>query len=269
MSLYIYQHLGLGDMIANNALIRYLITLNKKKRFVYIFCKEIHIKNIKFMYRDLRSIKLIPVPNDARYEKNFVNQYLSKIKKNYDLIKIGHEFYDKTVKLNQYHSDYPWHCTVAFYKQFGLPEDFRFKNTYWKRDYHREKRLIKKLQIKDKKFIFIHDDPNRNLIINPKIFPNIRVIKNDVRNLIFDYGMILERASEIHLIESSFRQMIETLDIKTKNIYLYKDSRIDYRMSLFNKKLNKMVGTTKLWKERKLNFVNKKKSTFFNYFFKS
>lgn len=46
MSLYIYQHLGLGDMIANNALVRYLIKLNKKKNFSIFFVN----KCISIMY---------------------------------------------------------------------------------------------------------------------------------------------------------------------------------------------------------------------------
>jgi len=269
MSLYIYQHLGLGDMIANNALVRYLIKLNKKKKFFYIFCKQMYLNNVRFMYRDLRRINLISVPNDPLKEKKFFSKYLENIKENYEIIKIGHEFYDKTAKLNQYFDKHPWHCTVTFYKQFGLPDDFRFKNTYWKRDFHREKKLMKKLNIQNKKFIFIHDDPARNLIINPKISSQTIAIKNDPKNLIFDYGLLLERAEEIHIIESSFRQMIETLNIKTKKIYLYKDTRIDYRMSLFNKKLNRMVGTKKKWNEIKMNFTIKKKLNFFNHLFKS
>ena len=253
MSLYIYQHLGLGDMIANNALIRYLVSINKNNKIFYIFCKKMYIENVGFMFRDLKSIKLVPVPNNPLKEKKYINKYLLNIKKNYEIIKIGHEFYEKTSKLNQHYNTNPWHCTVTFYKQFGLPDDFRFKNTYWKRNYQREKKLIKKLNIKDKNFIFIHDDPSRNLFINPKISHKMRVIKNDKKNLIFDYGLLIERAREIHIIESSFRQMIENLNIQTKKIYLYKDERGDYSMSLFNTKLNRMIGTCKKWKEKKLN----------------
>ena len=80
MSLYIYQHLGLGDMIANNALVRYLIKLNKKKKFFYIFCKQMHLNNVNFMYRDLRRINLISVPNDPLKEKKFVSNPIKEVK---------------------------------------------------------------------------------------------------------------------------------------------------------------------------------------------
>ena len=68
------------------------------------------------------------------------------------------------------------------------------------------------------------------------------------------------------MIESSFRQLCETLMLKSKKLFLYKDDRTDYSMSLFNKKTNKWVGTSKRWKEINL---NRKKSGVFQNFFKS
>ena len=59
MNIFIYQHLGLGDMISNNGLIRYLIDLNPKTKFFYIFCKKMHKKSINFMFRDLKKVKII------------------------------------------------------------------------------------------------------------------------------------------------------------------------------------------------------------------
>ena len=60
----------------------------------------------------------------------------------------------------------------------------------------------------------------------------------------FDYGLILENAKELHLIESS-RQLTETLNLKTKKLFLYKDNGADYSMSLYNNKLKQWVGTSK------------------------
>ena len=99
-----------------------------------------------------------------------------------------------------------------------------------------------------------------------KLEKKFKIVRNDNNNLIFDYGLILENASELHLIESSFRQLSETLNIKSKKLYLYKDNRLDYSMSLFNKKMNKWIGTSKKWKEV---ILTKKKSDFFQDLFKS
>ena len=153
MNIYIYQHLGLGDMISNNGLIRYLVEVNFQAKNFFIFCKKMHVKSVRFMYRDQKKIKIIPVTNNSDNEKKEVNEYLSKLKKNYEIIKIGHEFYHNTGKLNPNSKKNPWHCTVNFYKQFGLPFDYRFKKTYWKRNYVNEKKLFKKLVGKNKNYI--------------------------------------------------------------------------------------------------------------------
>ncbi len=258
MNIYIYQHLGLGDMISNNGLIRYLLEVNFQAKNFFIFCKKMHIKSVKFMYRDHKKIKIIPITNNSENEKKEVNEYLNKIKKDYEIIKIGHEFYHMTGKLNPNSKENPWHCTVNFYKQFGLPFDYRFKKTFWKRNYTNEKKLFKKLVGKNKNYIFIHDDPKRNLKIDTSKLENkFHIIKNDEKNFIFDYGLIIEQAKEIHLIESSLRQLSETLKIKSKKLFLYKDSRDDYSMSLYNKNSKGWNSTSKKWKEIKISNIKK------------
>ena len=267
MNVFLYQHLGLGDMISNNGLIRYLIELNPKIKFFYIFCKKMHVNSIRFMFRDLKKIKIIKISNNPKYEKKEIELYLKNEKSNFEIIKIGHDFYHSTNKLNPDFKSNPWHCTVNFYKQFGLPYKYRYEKTFWKRDLRNEKKLLKKLVGNEKKFIFVHDDIKRGLIINTnKLKKKFKIIRNDYNNLIFDYGLILENAHELHLIESSFRQLIETLNIKSKKLYLYKDNRHDYSMSLYNNKLKKWIGTSKKWKEISL---IKKKSNFVQKFFKS
>jgi len=267
MNIFIYQHLGLGDIISNNGLVRYLIELNPKTKTFYIFCKEMHEKSMKFMFRDIKKVKVITISNNQKSEKQEIEKYLKKQKKNFELIKIGHDFYHATDKLNPDFKTQPWHCTVNFYKQFGLPYDYRFSKTFWKRNLKREKKLLKKLTGNKKKFIFVHDDINRGLKIDTsQLAKKFKIIRNNNDNFIFDYGLILENAKELHLIESSFRQLCETLMLKSKKLFLYKDDRTDYSMSLFNKKTNKWVGTSKRWKEINL---NRKKSGVFQNFFKS
>ena len=253
MNIYIYQHLGLGDMISNNGLIRYLVNLNSQTKFFFIFCKKMHLRSVKFMYRDQKKIKIIPVTNNPDNEQKEIKSFLKKVKKDYEIIKIGHEFYHLTGKLNPNSSTNPWHCTVNFYKQFGLPYHYRFKKTFWKRNYKNEKKLFNRLVKKNKNNIFVHDDSNRNLIINLSNFKNkFHIVRNNEKNFIFDYGLIIERAKEVHLIESSFRQLCETLNIKTKKLFLYKDNRDDYAMSLYNKNHKGWLSTSKKWKEIKI-----------------
>ena len=257
-NIYVHQHTRLGDMIICNGLIRILSKKNKNS-YLNIFCRSKHIKLINFMYRDSSKIKLISLKEDPnltdekyliRYEGKFIENYVKKnnIKKK-DFITIGYENYHRIKNLNK-DKKRPWPCEIIFYKQFRIPFKKRFTESYWKRDKEDEKKLYKKLIKNNEKFIFVHDDIKRNILLKNDFFnKNIKkIIKNDVRQNIFNYGLILEKASEIHIMESSIRQIIEVLKIKSKKIFLYKGRGGEHDANLYNNKLKKYVGTSKKWK---------------------
>ena len=75
-----------------------------------------------------------------------------------------------------------------------------------------------------------------------------------------------KNAKELHVIESSFRQLIENFNIKTKKLFLYKDDRPDYSFSLYNSRSSKFNGTSKNWKEIKFRKMPTKKNYFFKLF---
>ena len=246
MKIFIHQHLGLGDMILCNGLIRHMLSFTSRNDKIFLFCKNIHYQAIKFMYRDEKKINLISI-NNNRNENNQINKILNKQKRNYELIKIGHEFYQPTSNLN-HDKENLWPCDIIFYKQFNIPFEYRFNKCYWKRDLKKEKKVFKTLVGKNKNYIFLHDDPKRNLFIDTKkINKKYKIIKNDYKYSIFDYGLILENAKELHLMESSFRQLVETLDTKKSKMYLYKGRGGDHSINLYNKNINKWVGTSKRW----------------------
>jgi len=223
------------------------------------------------MYRDSSKIKLISLEEDPnltdekyliRYEGKFIENYVKKnnIKKE-DFITIGYENYHRIKNLNK-DKKRPWPCEIIFYKQFSIPFKKRFTESYWKRDKITEKKLYKKLIKKNEKFIFVHDDPKRNVYLKNNFLKNNikKIIKNDVKKNIFNYGLILENANEIHIMESSMRQVIEVLNIKTKKIFLYKGRGGEHDAVLYNDKLKKYVGTSKKWKIIKNGIVSKNNS---------
>ena len=61
MSTLIYQHLGLGDMILCNGLIRYLISLETKSEKIFLICKNSNLKSVflltKYLYPKLKEAK--------------------------------------------------------------------------------------------------------------------------------------------------------------------------------------------------------------------
>ena len=94
----------------------------------------------------------------------------------------------------------------------------------------KRKRVFKKLNPQNKKYIFVSDDPSRNLVINKKDLnlreKNIFIIKNDISESIFNLGLVLEKAEQIHVMESSIRNLIECLNIDERNLFLHSFRKI-------------------------------------------
>mgnify|MGYP002037216123 FL=1 len=257
-NIYIHQHSRLGDMILCNGLIRILSKKNNNS-YLNIFCRSKHLKLIQFMYRDKKSIKLIPYNEPKKltdeklllkYEAKFVQNYIKKNKINNDkIITIGFKNYDKIKRLNP-DKKHPRPCEIIFYKQFKIPFKKRFKECYWKRDKLSEKKLFNKMIKKNEKYIFVHDDPSRNIFLKNTYFDKSikKIVRNNIKENIFNYGQILENANEIHIMESSIRQILEVLNIKTKKLFLYKGRGGEHDTELYNKKLKKFVGTRIKWK---------------------
>ena len=273
-NLYVHQHTRLGDMILCNALIRILSKKNIKKK-INLFCRSKHRNLIKYMYRDNKKINLIGINEDPeltnekllmKYEAKFIENYLKKklIKKK-DFITIGFDNYEKTKNLNL-DKKHPWPCEVVFYKQFNIPFTKRFTGSYWKRDSLEEKRIFNKNVKKNEKYIFVHDDPKRNICLknlnkNSKIK---KIVRNDINENIFNYALLLENANEIHIMESSMRQILEVLKLKTNKLFLYKGRGGEHDVNLYNSKLKKFIGTSKKWQIIKDGITSIKKTSILN-----
>ncbi|MDC3062060.1 hypothetical protein OA095_03315 [Candidatus Pelagibacter sp.] len=237
--IFIYHHMGLGDFISCNAIIRKFCNQNKE---VFLLCKSQLIKNVEFMYRDLNNLFLIRIKDENEIDKFFKSINLEK--KNYKIIELGFDNFYKTISEKFRNKDFT--TDMVFYKQLNIPYAHRFKKTFWKRDLKNEKRVYKKLNPTNKDYIFVHDDPDRKLNIDKfiNIKKKIKIIKNDKSEIIFNLGLTIERAKEIHIIESSIRHLIETLNIKHNKIFLY-NIRKNLSRGPFISHNHKYVGTNK------------------------
>jgi hypothetical protein len=136
------------------------------------------------------------------------------------------------------HAGYPgtmftnWAYSV--YVQAGVNPLFMHTKFHVSRDLEREEKLFENLGLVDNEYIFIHDSGSGEckeidvgkddmLIVRPDM---------DVTN-IFDYLTILDRAKEIHCINSAFAWLVELTKIGlphtnflyTKNAHSYYDTR--------------------------------------------
>ena len=205
----IYHHLGMGDCIECNGMVRAYANLYKE---VYVFCKENYYDIIKWMYRDNPKIKLIKVnKNDEKPEIiEFLKYFTGRI------IIPGHGFYDQRKKeFDERGMGYG----EAFYDLAGL--DWQARNAFFhvQRDPKEEERVYNKLNPDDEDYIFVHDDPSRGYTIN--VNTKYKIIKNDITENPFYFLKILEKAKEIHCMSSSFLCLIDCIHLSVYFPKLY------------------------------------------------
>jgi hypothetical protein len=221
----VYHHLGLGDHIICNGLIRELCKHYKK---VYCFVRENNLYSVSFMYRDQPKIELIPIKSDLEAPLKFIKD-VNLIKIGFENLDISNENFDK-----------------SFYNQLGYNFSLRWDNFYFKRDYETEEELYKSLNGDNSPYIFIHDDPSRRFIIDIKKINNkIKFIKpgnvkeEHKKYTIFHWMLILENAQEIHCMDSSFKCLVESIP--------HIDAKLFYHEYVRGSSMKAVSSTKKDW----------------------
>ena len=161
------------------------------------------------MYSDLPNLKIISISNDIEVE-----QYIKKYGLDNNLIKIGFS------ELNSYIP--PYSFDEVFYILCGLDFKNRFELFYVPRDYESEEKVFNELNPENEPYIFIHDDPNRGFKIDrSKISSNLKIIENNLKYSIFEMLKIIENASEVHVMQSSLKDLINSYKIDKPKFFLH------------------------------------------------
>lgn len=200
---FLYNHLGLGDHIILNALIRELVSAKSDVIFT-LFVKSRNYESVKFMFSDLKNFTFCVVSSDDE-----VLCILNSVS-NSNIIKIG--FNDVTNDFDKF-----------FYKQFNLPFSKRFNKDILNRDFISEDTLFKQLNLEGKEYIFVHDDITRDLIIDDKSISNkdMQIIRPHITNTIFDWCKVLENAVEIHCMCSSFKALVDSMQLTSPKLFYH------------------------------------------------
>lgn len=213
---YIYHHLGLGDHIICNGLVRYI---KKFEDVVYVFCKPHNTINVEYMYRDNPNIKVLSVGEDIDVVNYINNNNISD-----KVIKIGFD------KLNN-------ECNTfdeEFYESLNIPFLVRFDDFYIKRNLDLEQKIIKELNPNNEKYIFTHN------IDKSKINTNLKIIDNPVNYSIFNLVSLIENAEEVHLMESSIKNLINSYKMEKPKFFYHQYVR-NYTPYLNTKGLNDLI----------------------------
>jgi hypothetical protein len=104
-----------------------------------------------------------------------------------------------------------------FYIQAEIDFNKRWNSFLVTRNSTKENHLYNLLNPNQENYIFLHEDSSRGYLIDRDYIPSsMRIITpsaDPTKFDIFDYRKIIEKACEIHVIESSFAAYIESLDI--------------------------------------------------------
>tara|TARA_R110000851_G_C12995460_1_gene557797 strand:+ start:354 stop:1013 length:660 start_codon:yes stop_codon:yes gene_type:complete len=193
MTTVLIQHIGLGDHIICNAITRKFAAESER---IIIPVRVENIQSVDFMFRDVLNYSSFPVDG-------------------WDSLKTeGEWFEDGGANVIWFgFNNPPFNPDIfdqEFYRQAGM--DIEEKWSGWKltRDLTRE-------FTQTGKYIFVHDDPDREFNIDTdrvrKDLPIIRNTDRDTNNL-FDLCSLIEGAEEVHCINSCVMNLIEHLKPK-------------------------------------------------------
>ena len=195
-NLLLYHHLGLGDHIDCNGMVRYFAELYPES-LINIPAKSNYYGMVAYMFRDSNQICVHEV--DKHNERNGIRNLYESIQPS-EFFVVGHQFYPTDPSPDK-------NCWEYFYEQFNIDYDVKYDNFYVQRDLEEEKRVFDKLNPTGEDYIFVHDDKDRGFEI--ELNSNLKVVRNDITENIFWFPTILENAKEVHVMESSFKSMVE------------------------------------------------------------
>lgn len=216
---YIRQHLGLGDHIICNALVRHFCEQNDE---IVLFTSGMHYENVKFMFRDISNLEVMPFSNHPSNADQEINRYISSNNIGNDVITVGFGGL----------SGFKTRFDIAFYKMHDLNPEMKVDNFYCERDEEMEDYVYNYLNPENEKYIFVIDDDKHHLkplvIDQTKLPKGYKIIKydktlnyNDNRFLMYNYRKIMENAEEIHMFQSAFSEFVNATELKKPKVYLH------------------------------------------------
>lgn len=209
MNKLITHHLGMGDMIVHNGLVRFIYNRDKSiYDNIYLLCYEHYKNNVSRMYLDI-DLKLITIKNDSE---------IYEIVKNFNGVQ--EDFHLNNEQIKQYFLN---DGDDIFYTSKGYDKSLR-KNFYIHRNSKIENKTFINIVGNLNKYIFVHDDIERGFHIT-KYRNDLPVIRISKDIPIFDTLKIIECAEECHVISSAFVCLLQSMPSLNKNVFVHTSVR--------------------------------------------
>lgn len=228
--LFIHHHLALGDTFTCNAIVRRLAEVVGNGE-IHLFAKECNVANVRFLYRDDPRIRVVPLPlsrDNPIGERAMVRAYVRAYRASRgEYVRIGFDC------MEELHRRFGrgLSCDQSYYVQAGLPYELRFTGFYFKRDLELEEQVYRRFNPSGQPYAFVDADPARGTLIptldeavDAGAVRGLRRLFNDPSVPLLQMGLILERAQELHLCESSIRCLLEGTNVfqpGTRSLFLH------------------------------------------------
>ena len=211
-----YSHLGLGDQIILSGAINYL---SKKYNKIYLVSYEKFKNSLDLLYQDNQNVEMFYLPkslNKLTQEKTEISEEVVRYSKktNLEILKIGYDKKNKRL-----------HFSKAFYKQLNL--NYKFSYEYF--SLNNDKTQVGKLSdhLKDAYKIdghykLIHNEHSSGPVNLKNVDKHNSIYitrETDPFNNLFLYEGLINEATEIHCINSSFAHLVDRLDTNGKLFY--------------------------------------------------
>jgi hypothetical protein len=229
-NLLILTHLGLGDAIIINAIVR---EKAKVHDLVCLPVKYHNVPSVVYMLRDLDNVTIRPVEHDE------------------DMLYFAQNVWKwNTLWLGQFGPMFdPTNWDVSMFRQAQVEFSDRWGKWECPRDEKAEHRIFDQYgelrrDDKDRWVIFLHEDPSRGFKINrgrwgklpeaifdlsemPGGIKGVRTIAPiSLSNVLFHWRKVIEACDEIHCIPSSFAAFIDSIPLpKNPKLFLHAYAR--------------------------------------------
>ena len=214
--IFVHHHMGLGDIIICNGLIN---KLSERFNKVYLFTLTKNLAHTEYLYSNNKKIEVVEVKNE---------KYIYSEPRNNTTLRIGFE--KNYGKFNS-----------SFYDQLGLPYKLSFEYFSMPQNLEKENslytNLLKFYDIKDN-YLLVHRTSSQGSL-DLDIISEIPIVyvekETDMFNNIFLYKKLIENATEIHCIDSSFLHLVERIDTDA-NLFFHafkKEGQVSEKLNLY------------------------------------
>jgi len=224
MSFVVYSYPGFGDFCIAFGIVREYAKWNDKILYYtdsYGVNEERH-KIRKRLYQSLKNVEIMPDVYDK--SKHGLDLGIAHMKPWFDTVRPWQE--DPTLPTPEWFNE-DWYFDKILYKQMYIPFNLKWDNFYFERDLNKEKEVYyDQLGLKDgEEFIFMQQDPSRNMYIKSKyINTDYKVIEFNKRLdvNILDILYTVERAKEVHTFNTGLLTYIDLMNIKHDKLYYHR-----------------------------------------------